>query len=773
MKKKIINGLLFAVAMVAATSSFVSCKDYDADNYNELQAKYASLQDAFNKQVAAMKDYVLTSRYDSETGYSASELAAKGTIKKRLDDLESEYSTLNGKFNDELDPTKVGSLAYQIAQNNIAIATAQGLAERDSIYLRTLLAGWDNGGTLGDMVTEAAGLLTALKSDTAKYNFAYDTLSTYYQKWNEAVKLANNASQFIGANVKVQGKEVTSLQDMANAYDEAVQNLQDQIDALKEDVATLKEVAKIQVTSIGIAAVTNPIFGSFSYPYGLESNILATYYGVKDFLQKFPAGDGDDVDNWVGSTPMVLTSELEAIDANRVDIPAGIVMNEKEGNAGTVYMTINPQHVDMEGKEVSLRATDNSVSKVALSPLKPCTEQLMFGNTSRRAGNAFYTAQATISKNDVEAVTFGFDMRAIAKDVQDIMQDWSSVSASDLGKVVLAVRNGLTAKVPVLFVYAPWKGVDGWTGTYSTDKLAAVSLKPIGYEFFQEIDEKGGFSPAIVKFKNQLTAKEKAIAKELYIKIAQLIANSLNLGDIAGGNVEVTADNKVYIVVSSATLPLNLTIPYGSISASPAIPDNPAGVTVTITDDNKIDITSIFTAILDKLSNVSAAAESGINTVLTKVIDIENKVFDKVIGATKAPGRFIQPALIGRSTWGYFYPSRFYNAPTLVKRGTKLQFYPTTLTAELVAPAYMKYVAVVGAWKSGNVNEDRGAKQYNEPQYSNGVLNQPFFGSDYNADKPFEFIVDAPDGTVLEFIYEAVGYNGIVAGKKYYIEVYE
>ena len=68
MKKKIINGLLFAVAMVAATSSFVSCKDYDADNYNELQAKYLSLQDAFNKQVAAMQDYVLTSRYNAETG---------------------------------------------------------------------------------------------------------------------------------------------------------------------------------------------------------------------------------------------------------------------------------------------------------------------------------------------------------------------------------------------------------------------------------------------------------------------------------------------------------------------------------------------------------------------------------------------------------------------------------------------------------------------------------------------------------------------------------
>ena len=47
MKKKIINGLLFAVALVAATSSFVSCKDYNGDNYAELQEKYLTLQAAF------------------------------------------------------------------------------------------------------------------------------------------------------------------------------------------------------------------------------------------------------------------------------------------------------------------------------------------------------------------------------------------------------------------------------------------------------------------------------------------------------------------------------------------------------------------------------------------------------------------------------------------------------------------------------------------------------------------------------------------------------
>lgn len=94
-------------------------------------------------------------------------------------------------------------------------------------------------------------------------------------------------------------------------------------------------------------------------------------------------------------------------------------------------------------------------------------------------------------------------------------------------------------------------------------------------------------------------------------------------------------------------------------------------------------------------------------------------------------------------------------------------FYPTTLTGEVVAPAYKKYVAVCGAWDVNDVTKTKDAKQFNTG------LNTVFNGADYNMSKPIEYTVDAPAGTVLEFIYECLGYNGKVAGKKYYIEVYE
>ena len=805
MKKKIINGLLFAVAMVAATSSFVSCKDYDADNYNELQAKYLSLQDAFNKQVSAMNDYVLKTTFNTkvgeiegeigdinaQTGYSAAELAAKGTIKKRLDDLESEYSTLNGKFNDELDPTKVGSLAYQIAQNNIAIATAQGLAERDSAYLRSLLAGWDNGGTLGDMVTEAAGLLTALKSDTAKYNFAYDTLSTYYQKWNEAVKLANEASSFIGASnkVKVQGQEVSSLQDMADAYDDAIANLQDQIDALKEELDNLKALIQQQVTGIEIQATYNPIFGTFSYPIGVQSNILAAYYGEFDKDVYFPAGDLDD-GVWANEVAAVLNSELQAIGAPEEKFDKGIQMVEGAGNAGKLYVTVNPSDVVMDGKEFTLRASDNSVSKVALSPLETSTEQLKWGYNRAASANGFYVATAQIKKEDANDVALSFNLKGLASEIKDIMNNWSSVNASDIAKLALAVHDGMKVNVPRLGVQAQWKDELGWKNYVSKYDVAAFSVKPLGFDFLYDQD----YSKGITKFKNKLIAKEKAAAQEFIQEIINMIQINFGLPTTGSSNIFVDeTTGKIYLRLpaNSVTISGNSTVTvtagqFGSVTVPntppasgsttyqfPATTQN-LNASITAGNPNSIDmdITPLFDTIAGTiqkaLANISGKASDTIHKYLDKIINVENKIFGKLESVAKNPNRFIQPAMIGKcEQLGFFYPSRNYLAPTQVKKGQKIMLYPTTLTGEVVAPAYKKYVAVCGAWDVNDVTKTKDAKQFNTG------LNTIFNGADYNMSKPIEYTVDAPAGTVLEFIYECLGYNGKVAGKKYYIEVYE
>ena len=758
MKKKIINGLLFAVAMVAATSSFVSCKDYDADNYNELQAKYSTLMEAFEFQKAAMREYVLTKDYKDQTGYDAALAASKGTIAKRLDELEKDTAYL----------------ATQIAKNNIAIATAQGLAERDSAYLRSLLAGWDKGGTLGDMVSEAAKLLTALKTDTANYNFAYDTLSTYYKKWNEAVELATQASNFVGTKVKAQGKEFTSLQDMADAYDATVADMQADIEALQDDIKNLMKFAKEQVYGINLDAVENPIFGSINYPFGFKTTILAAYYGEFDKKVYFPAGDLDD-GVWANETAAILNSELKEIGAPEEEFKKGIQMIEGPGNAGTVYMTINPSRANIENKEFTLRASDNTVSKVVLGKPEPSTVQIKMGWNRAASDWGFYAATAEIKKDVANDVALSFNLKGMATEIQNIMSDWSSVSASDIAKLALAVRDGMKVDAPMLSVTTQWKDTLGWTNVNSARDIAAFSVKPLGYDFLYKMDFSGG----IVKFQNKLTAKEKAFSQE----IQNMIASALELP--VGSTDIVKEGDKYYLVIKlnagdfgqvdftnleNAIKNATAGTPY-AYTPSIGIVKLPTATSPAATTGIKVEITTMFNTIQHGLDGVSGK----IADVINKFINFQNKVFGKVEAVAKNPNRYIQPALIGKCNQfkGYFYPSRLYLAPTQVQKGQKIEFLPTTLTAEVVAPAYKKYVAVSGAWSVDDINDSKPAvvKQLNA---GNEVLNTVFYGAKYNAENGFVFdTANIPAGTVVELIYECLGYNGKVAGKKYYIEVYE
>jgi len=785
MKKKIINGLLFAVAMVAATSSFVSCKDYDADNYNELQAKYASLQDAFNKQVAAMQDYVLTSRYNAETGYSAAELAAKGTIKKRLDDLENDTA----------------SLAKRISDNNLAIKKAQALAERDSARLHKLVAAWGN--DLDYAIGKAAEVLATVANDSTKWNEAYDSIAKRSKEWNRAVEVADKAWAFVDNTTTKDGKKIESLQDLVDAYEGADEALKEDIAALKQEVANVLKLIQQQVTGIEIQATKNPLFGSFAYPVDVQSNILALYYNKLENPVRFPAGDqGAEASTWA-LAPAVLTSELDAIGAPRIMLKAGeVAMLKEEGNAGVIYLTVNPSDVVMDGKEFTLRASDNSVSKVALSPLETCTEQLKWGYNRAASANGFYTAKATINENDVDDVALSFDIKSIASDIQGLMQDWSKNSAADIAKLAMAIRDGFKADVPRLGVQAQWKDTLGWKNYVSKYDVAAFSAKPLGYEFLKDAD----FSPAIVKFHNKIIAKEKAFEMELINEIAQMIVVNIpwpnvvtTVPTVDGVYTIQEADGKMHVHIkatanfSGATSGKWVTIPTGAIhtntGATDPIPNIPSAtdnaqiwipaISVSGTAPVDLDITEVYATIKNSIENTINGLNNNISTTVDKyvqkIINAENKIFGKVESVAKNLNRYVQPALIGKCDQfkGYFYPSRLYTSPTEVKKGTKIMFYPTSLTGEVVVPAFKKYVAITGAWETtgdySNITKELNAKDYNV-----GTLNTIFDGKAYNLDNGFDFTVpDVKTGTVLEFTYECLGYNGLVAGKKFYIAVYE
>jgi len=564
---------------------------------------------------------------------------------------------------------------------------------------------------------------------------------------------------------------------MATLYDSAIADLHERIDSLCDEMDAIKETIKKEVTGIEIQGTINPIYGTFAYPVGLKSYVLATYYGEIDAPVFFPAGDTDgDADFWVGGVAGVLTSELKDIKAPGFGGPAafkqnkGIVMDETVGNAGTLYVTVNPSNVDFTGKEFSLRSSNNAVSKVVLSDLVATDDVLTWG-ARRASANGFYKATATISKDVVKDVALSFNFDAIKTEAKGILDNFTSTSAReavvDVAKLGLAVMNAMPKNVPQLGVQAQWKDdLTGWKNYVSKYELAAVSAKPLGYDFLYDVN----YAPQVVKLQNALIAKEKAYSINITIGLPE-----------TSGNIVVDANGDIWLTVgtvnvtASTPATTSFTIPAGSIAAAntlgyanPAIPTADTPVTVGTIPVNgtanvpAIKITSLFTAISkgieNSLAGINGKASDLINTLLNKVINVENKLFGKLASVAGNPNRFILPAMLASNqSLGYFYPSRNWFSPTQVKAGETIKLYPTSLTGEVVAPAFKKYVAILTGPTAGK-------------NYNTGDLNTVLEGNKYNLSQPIE--ITLTEKGVYEFIYEALGYNGKISGKKYYIEVY-
>ena len=804
MKKKIINGLLIAVVLVAATSSFVSCKDYDADNYNELQAKYLSLQDAFNKQVAAMQDYVLTSKYNQEVG--ANYDVNKGTIKQRLDDIEA-----------ELDPTNPSSLAEQVHKNNEAIASlGDTLTHFVFMWGDDLKSAYANAG-------KAKQIALSYDTDTAAINTAIKNAKDVA---DNAKDVADKAWNYVnqGLAKDKDGNTKEDFQAWVKYFEEADKALADDIAALQDKVNNILTLIQQEVTGIEIQGTYNPIFGTFSYPIGVQSNILGAYYGVAGGFVQFPASDASEaqIASWANKTPILTKDELAAI----YDVSKCIRYNKDEilmvegddnaGNAGKLYLTVNPSNVKFDDSYFTLRASDNTVSKVLLSPVKACTEQLKWGYNRAAAENSpngFYVATAQIKKDVVNDVALSFNMKGLATQIQSMMNDWSSTSASDLAKLALTIHDGLKTNVPRLGVQYQWQdAVSGdWKNYVSKYDIAAVSVKPLGFDFL--LVEKDGavvpmdFSQGIVKFQNKLTAKEKAFEMELLQEIAQMIVVNIpwpnvvtSVPTLDGVYTIQEADGKMHVHIkatanfSGATASKTVYITAGSIYHNDGtIPDLPsANVPITIpaisvsgTAPVDLDITEVYATIKNSIestiNNLNVNVGNTVDKYLQKIINAQNKIFGKVEKFASNLNRYVQPALIAYSGEfnGYFYPSRNHATPTEVKKGTKIMLYPTTLSGEIVAPAFKKYVAISGVWKLGDITSEENAKDANDAvnaaaSVKQNALNTVFDGTQFNMSNGIEINTGSlKPGYVYEFIYECLGYNGKVAGKKYYIAIHE
>ena len=694
MKKKIINGILM-VALVAATStSFVSCKDNSEDVKTDLMAELT--QQATNLEMkwtaadkeleSALKTWVANQDYATHKDVSDS-------IKNLKEYVEENFATKS-----------------QLADSMLKVGK-----KLDSLGLQ----------------------IDTLKMDVAQLKLDVDTLKNRMNK----------------AELR--------------------------LDTLEQDVDNILATLSKMVTSVTVNATSTNILANSKIIPGINMQFLGAAFGKTAVDGDFPSAEAGDYN----------TKHGVALDASDVKGAKGIswkggdylpIAKAGKAAAGTVYFTVNPSNVDV--KDLGKLELVNSVNKpsfvtIVKDSAKVSTKELTWGITRGEYPANMWEAPAIIDLNATDLATIDptkiIDFKAIAGDVRSLLselkQDAIDVNRSNYestaksatktivknaGPIVAELLQAKIPALPALALKAEWKDTVGVRSVLSDYSIAATAYKPLSFTFGNDIIDGRYVSldrldNAFARIINKIKSKVPADFSNVEFKF--------NFPATVGATVytliETGAGSTVKSITISSTLPAGyapLEDPMAANSkyyTAGAVSSDITAVTNAITKgldltqiNNMINEVNKLMADVKSYADRSISFEQRVSNFLEKEL---NRVITKV--ATDGFTRVLEPIILFQLNDNYAV-NRFFEGTTLP--AGKVDLIPTTMTYELLAPAYMKYVAVKKADGSFAAQEvlTKGDKNFNK------------------------VTVDLAAGNYT-VIYSAVDFSGNQIAKKYNITV--
>jgi len=814
MKKKFTSSLLWVFAVVASMSAFVSCKDYESDDMaelnnitgnqataiailqqnvldlqDEIDSKYVELKgliDAINscecdedlkadkavvdtlaRRVAALqgqlndlqeKSAQIDVNRDSiqkllglinelnRNAYTASQteqlinqiINDKG-LKDVSDDLTDIKARVKVLETDTLRlvevENKVIGLTEEMKEAKSTAAKALALAQADSIRLDAI-----------------DGDLTQVKADIANLKAKDATLDA---RIDSLAKATADSVKVINAKVSDIEKAVKNLQDKDADLQRQIDELQKIADMINNNYAT---TLKKLITGIIIQGTENDVTGYAALPLDVQSNILAAYYGVAAKDVTFPEA-GDYL------TPADVAG-VKVFTAKSGDT----LINESPNNAGTLYLTVNPNTSDFSGIRPSLVNSKDQESAVKLGELKQSDKVLTWGIT-RAENNAFYEVAATLDKSKINEAKVDFNKEAVVNSIKNFIKQKSVGSLTAMASVVYGNFNGAFERNGVKVEYTD--DVLGDRGIYSEYSILATAIKPLSYDFyagksltklrtfdFSSIVEKLNFNVDSINIKLDGIETKVSIPVALSVDVpinatatadAQYIYVKLSTGETRtpGGTDTIYAEGYVTVPATDGTIKDTLKVEK----------------TFTTTADLADFLSSLLPDIQGQINSSIASMVSGINGKISNTVsDLQknyvnriNNLIQRVNAVLANPNRFIQPTMLYEGADGGFH---FLNHATFKLGGAGMgtPLVATSRSAEIVAPAMKRFVKVVSA-PAGADLEALNSKDYNMNKVVNG------------SEKIFIF---APTvAGQYEIVYSALDYAGQTRTVKYTVNVVE
>lgn len=320
-----------------------------------------------------------------------------------------------------------------------------------------------------------------------------------YNALDERVTANETTIGELKTDVEALKTDVTDLQNRIQKAEETLAELITQIERLVGDVEAIQEYLSKQVTSILIQGTYNPLFGSLSIPgTDIMSTSLVAFYGLPASDVEFPTSDDA---NYVRKSEVLTDKDMEMLGGLEVfEAPANLPLLNEGGNAGKVYVTINPNSADLTGLNLSIVNTLDEESPIKLSPIKKCEEKLQSGWT--RANNGFYVAQASVTPQTVMTENGGLNINKenfseLLKETKEqfgnLAEDFDAgkINLSELATDVYSVIRELKVDKSGLkctYTTTDADGTETEHSVYSQYNLAATFLNPLNLKWGKDFN---------------------------------------------------------------------------------------------------------------------------------------------------------------------------------------------------------------------------------------------------------------------------------------------
>ena len=630
-----------------------------------------------------------------------------------------------------------------------------------------------------------AYLDSALQYTDEAISAAVDTLQ---------IQIDNNTASILTLQSDL-ADEIQARQDDFNLLNNRIDTLTNRIDTIETKldeltgrVDVLEDRFNRAIYSIELNGTTNPVFGYMALPFDVTSNMLLGYYGTTSLPIEFPTANNSLLVN--GS------AQLSAAEAARLNIgqftkAGGSVLVGENAGAGKIYFFINPGEVDInETYQFSLVNSIGEACPIELDTVVP-SEEVLYAGVNRAPGKekspySFYEAPALLPEDNCEEANFNLNTEALKQNAKEfyhlLKREPNNASFTSLAASLLGV---LSRPAQLYALKVEWPDTLGeMHSCKSAAKITANSIKPLSYAALQDVnfpnfpllrpfDELPNYQINVGDLDFSLNVGSANITLEAITFDLSSVNISVNVPDGFDPTTgQVTSYSPVTVPLDNLEDYLNTNFNTGVDSWEASVNDAVNSLISQINNQvsNQVNgMLSPIQGVIDQANGMITNLIGKGNTAISyynRFVPKANAAITRINNKLTSPNQFLQVTMLYEGNGEFHFLSNSRVAPSVFNCSGStgaIVLYPTSFNAEILVPAYKKFVAVTNVWDNNTGAEvaSKVATTNNNNANFNTVLEGNRYGVAFQAEK----------GYTYEIFYSALDFSGKISQRKYYVTV--